>query len=37
MMADELRCDPLTLGRIFDIVGEDGAVLATIAFHDCLY
>ena len=36
MMADELRRDPLTLGRSFDIVGEDGAVLATIAFHDCL-
>jgi hypothetical protein len=37
MMADELRHGPLTPGRSFDIVGDDGAVLATIAFHDCLY
>jgi hypothetical protein len=37
MMADELRRGPLTLGRSFDIADEDGHVLTTIAFHDCLY
>lgn len=37
MMADELRRGPLTPGCSFDIVGEDGVVLATVAFHDCLY
>ena len=37
MMADELRRGPLTPGRSFDIVGDQGAVLATIVFHDCLY
>lgn len=37
MMADELRRGPLTPGRNFDIVGDGGALLATIAFHDCLY
>lgn len=37
MMADELRRGPLTPGRSVDIVGDDGAVLATIAFHARLY
>jgi predicted regulator of Ras-like GTPase activity (Roadblock/LC7/MglB family) len=37
MMADELRHGSLTPGRSFDIAGEDGHVLATVAFHDCLY
>lgn len=36
IMADELRHGPLTLGRRFDIASEDGHVLATVAFHDCL-
>ena len=35
--ADELRRGPLTPGRSFVIVGDEGAVLATIAFHDFLY
>lgn len=36
MMADELRHGPLTLGRSFDITSEDGQVLASVAFADCL-
>ena len=37
LMADELRHGPLTPGRSFEIVGDDGAVLATVAFQDCLH
>lgn len=37
IMAEELRYGPMTPGRSIDITAEDGQVLATVAFADCLY
>jgi hypothetical protein len=37
LMADELRHGQIIPGRHITITAEDGQVLATVAFADCLF
>lgn len=37
IMANDLRSGPMEADRAIDVAADDGQVLATVAFHDCLY